>query len=1081
MSLDEPEFAAKMPTDETTTNTEREAEARRKIKGRNVMRRCLKKIVTETGELMRDNETSQVFETLLTNKELIRAELEGLKRADNEIIDLLMVFDEKGMETEIMSTRPAYAEAQHCMTKIETTLKSLAEETAATRRHSTSSSAQKPKVTKLPHLKLNSFSGNTTEWISFWETFAAAIDSDDTIEDVMKFSYLKSYLEGAAADAIAGLQVTNSAYKEAVETLKNRFGDRQAIVSSHIDKLIDLEPIATMQDTRKLRVMYDTVEANVRSLKTMGVSADCYEQVLTPMILKKVPNELRLTITRKLKDTWSFESLLEVFHEELQIREKCSLNVVGSGRINPPSYSADSRPRERAYFRNSQASAAALFSESRTENIRDIKCVYCDGKHKSHQCKVVTNHVTRRKILMEKNCCFICLRANHLARNCRTNMRCLKCDRRHHSTICESYGNNEEKPETTSNKTQQTTPETKESQSTANMHVSNKNSVLLQTARAFVRVPGETTTEQNVRLIFDSGSQKSYVTEELKRALNLPVIAKEKLMIKAFGDSSPKVRECEIVQIGIKCVDGVEVIMTAYVVPVICTPISNQVISGALERHPYLRGLELADFSSEDELNADKSVQILIGADFYWRLVDGEIYREDSSPLVAMKTRLGWVLSGPTEMVSDDLSPNSHVLNIQVMSLGEHESISNELKKFWENESIGIKEQKIEQNTTERFEQEIKFVDGKYQVKLPLKESHPLLPDNYDLAKRRLLSQLSKLKQNDEVAKQYDNVIKEQLNLGIIERVGEEASTELGGVTYLPHREILKPDRETTKIRVVFDASAKSGGPSLNDCLDAGPSLLPLLYDILLRFRLNKIALTGDIEKAFLNIRVAPEHRDLLRFLWVEDIEADKPKIVVYRFASVLFGCISSPFLLNQTVKHHMATFSDDEEFVNSVSSSLYCDDFIGGCNSVEDVLTLYEKLKTRFQQGGFNMRKWMSNCEEVLDKIGENENSVKVDSEFAQNTESEPTLENVCESTKKVEETKVLGMLWKPKVDELIFDFNAMLGASAEKIVSKREVLATTAKLFDPVGLISPIIVPLKLVFQKLCKQNKDWDASID
>ena len=613
------------------------------------------------------------------------------------------------MESEIMSTRPAYAEAQHCITKIETTLKSLAEETAATRRHSTSSSAQKPKVTKLPHLKLNSFSGNTTEWISFWETFAAAIDSDDTIEDVMKFSYLKSYLEGAAADAIAGLQVTNSAYKEAVETLKNRFGDRQAIVSSHIDKMIDLEPVATMQDTRKLRVMYYTVEANVRSLKTMGVSADCYEQVLTPMILKKVPNELRLTITRNLKDTWSFESLLEVFHEELQIREKCSLNVVGSGRINPPSYSADSRPRERAHFRNSQASAAALFSESRTENIRDTKCVYCAGKHKSHQHKVVTNHVTRRKILMEKNCCFICLRANHLARNCRTNMRCLKCNRRHHSTICESYGNKEEKAETTSNKTQQTTPETKESQSTTNMHVSKKNSVLLQTARAFVRVPGDAATEQNVRLIFDSGSQKSYVTEELKRALNLPVIAKEKLIIKAFGDSSPKVRECEIVQIGIKCVHGVEVIMTAYAVPVICTPISNQVISGALERHPYLRDLELVDFSNEDELNADKTVQILVGADFYWRLVDGEVYRGDSSGPVAMRTRLGWVLSGPTKMVSDNLSPNSHVLNIQVMSLGEHDSISKELKKFWENESIGIKEQKIEQNTTEKFEQEIKL------------------------------------------------------------------------------------------------------------------------------------------------------------------------------------------------------------------------------------------------------------------------------------------------------------------------------------------------------------------------------------
>ena len=162
-------------------------------------------------------------------------------------------------------------------------------------------------------------------------------------------------------------------------------------------------------------------------------------------------------------------------------------------------------------------------------------------------------------------------------------MRCLKCNRCHHSTICESYGNKEENAETTSTKIQQTTPETKESQSTTNMHISNKNSVLLQTAHTFVKVPGDAKTEQNVHLIFDSGSQKSYVTEELKRALNLPAIAKEKLMMKAFGDSSPKVRECEIVQIGIKCIDEVEVIMTAYLVPVICTPISNQVISGALE------------------------------------------------------------------------------------------------------------------------------------------------------------------------------------------------------------------------------------------------------------------------------------------------------------------------------------------------------------------------------------------------------------------------------------------------------------------------------------------------------------------
>ena len=132
-----------------------------------------------------------------------------------------------------------------------------------------------------------------------------------------------------------------------------------------------------------------------------------------------------------------------------------------------------------------------------------------------------------------------------------------------------------------------TETETTESQSTTNMHVSNNNSVFLQTTRAFVRVPGDAATEQNVRLIVDSGSKKSYDTADLKRALNLPVFAKEKLMIQAFGDLSPKVRECEVVQIGIKDIDGVELLISAYVVPVICMPISNQVVSRTLEKHPF--------------------------------------------------------------------------------------------------------------------------------------------------------------------------------------------------------------------------------------------------------------------------------------------------------------------------------------------------------------------------------------------------------------------------------------------------------------------------------------------------------------
>ena len=260
----------------------------------------------------------------------------------------------------------------------------------------------------------------------------------------------------------------------------------------------------------------------------------------------------------------------------------------------------------------------------------------------------------------------------------------------------------------------------------------------------------------------------------------------------------------------------------------------------------------------------------------------------------------------------------------------------------------------------EKFVDEIEFVDNRYEVKLPFKDGHPILPDNYSLAKRRLFSLVNRLQQNKDIAEQYDEIIKDQLEKGIVERVDESAEVELGKVSYLPHREVLRADKETTKLRIVFDASAKNDGPSLNDCLDSGPSLLPLLYDILLRFRFCCARTQG-----------------YNAFLLVDDVQSKDPKVVVYRIARVCFGAVCSPFCLNTVVQHHILKFENDEEFVESVKNSLYCDDFVGGTESEESAIALYQKLKDRFRQGGFNMRKWHSNSDEVLAKIEHLENEV--------------------------------------------------------------------------------------------------------
>lgn len=164
----------------------------------------------------------------------------------------------------------------------------------------------------------------------------------------------------------------------------------------------------------------------------------------------------------------------------------------------------------------------------------------------------------------------------------------------------------------------------------------------------------------------------------------------------------------------------------------------------------------------------------------------------------------------------------------------------------------------------------IKQNESRYEVTLPLKQDHPIIPDNYTTAHHRLGSLIKRLRLSPPVLYEYDRVIKEQLHSGVIQVVDEElAQTQQPGtVHYIPHREVLREDKNTTKLRVVYDANSKQPQQSsLNECLEPGPSLIPLIFDLLMRFRLRKIALIGDLEKAFLNVEITPDQRDLLRFL----------------------------------------------------------------------------------------------------------------------------------------------------------------------------------------------------------------------
>ena len=267
----------------------------------------------------------------------------------------------------------------------------------------------------------------------------------------------------------------------------------------------------------------------------------------------------------------------------------------------------------------------------------------------------------------------------------------------------------------------------------------------------------------------------------------------------------------------------------------------------------------------------------------------------------------------------------------------------------------------------ERFKKNLKFKDGRYQVTWAWKEDIPDLPVNRELALGQSKSSVARMKNEPELMKAYDTIIHEQLEKGIIEETSETSAD--GPKHYLPHHAVINPLKPTTKLRIVYDASAKARkeNKSLNECLYRGPVLLNDLCGLLMRFRLNHIAIVADIEKAFLQIGLQPDQRDVTRFFWMKDssqARLDYDNIQEYRFRRVPFGVISSPFLLGASIEYHLDSYGND--LSTKLKDDIYVDNVITGTNNLDEAILLYRGAKTMFNDASMNLRKWISNDQQL-------------------------------------------------------------------------------------------------------------------
>ena len=679
------------------------------------------------------------------------------------------------------------------------------------------------------------FDGDPLKWQGFWDRYEVSIHSNANIRETGKFNYLKVCLKGEALDAISGLSLNMENYEDAIQLLKNRFGNEQLLISAHMESLLKISKIRSRENIKELRMLYNHVENCIRNLKSLKLDTTGYGSLLIPILKDRLPDEVTMIISRKFgSNIWTLDGVMEFFNDELRAQENC----FSPSTSQPPGFSEYNKSRKSGCYTTS-----GLFSETGKS-----LCVYClkEGPARS-KCTNVSGVNSRKAMLRRNNRCFICLAMDkgHIAKKCTSSYVCRRCKGgKHHISICVSAPNKPpDKPDENENGNKQD----------------------------FDILPRDESKQVSTRILFDSGSQRTYVSEKVRNRLGLKTLRSEKVIIKTFGQKeTSEVQRLDVVQFKIRKGGHEFICVEASCVPTICCPLTNQKLSRVQALSDF-QGLQFADFEHQDTPNLP--VGILIGIDYYHVFMTGEIIRSREEP-VASGTRVGWVLSGHFGTGSSDIHClETHLLRSVVEQVEEGGDLRQELQKFWEVESIGS----ATSDVVSKFEEDIVHNGTRYVVKLPFKPGHDLLPDNFNACEGRLKALKSRLVSKG-IYNDYDTIFKDYEKEGIIERVPvEEIAKEAGTTHYLPHRPVIREDKQTTKIRAVFDASCKVNGPSLNQCLYAGPNLIAKIFDVLVRFRFTRIGLLADIKQAFLNVEIASEHRDYLRFLWYNS-NADKAK-----------------------------------------------------------------------------------------------------------------------------------------------------------------------------------------------------------
>ena len=886
---------------------------------------------------------------------------------------------------------------------------------------------------KLPSLNLPTFEGSYATWLGFHDLFMSLVDNDPQLTDIEKLLHLKGCLRNEAAEIVTALDLSSENYTVAWELLKNRYDNRRLIRESHFKELLKL-PVISREFS--VRALHDQTQKHVRSLKALGESVDSWDLALVVIIKEKFNNILRekwSDYSSEL-DNPTYSDMINFLQRRAQIDDTQSYHNTHNSYHNTHN-SHSSNERKLTNFRHISRSQQSYTSTA------NLSCSYCKGNHWISGCEKFRklSPQERYESVKKLSLCLNCLRSNHRVSNCSFST-CRTCTKKHHTLL--HFESTQAKQVSTSAERSENSIESKSSSLQAYSAQIYSDSLLATAIVDIVNAQGKTRT---CRVFLDSGSQPNFITEEVVSFLNLPKKSVD-VSVSGIKDTSTDINYMVSAILKSRCSNFCKN-LSFFVLSQITQPMPSRPISLANLEIP--KNISLAD----PKFHVPSRIDLLLGTKLFYKLLCvGQIVVKNHPDLVLQKTHLGWIVAGE---FNDPLAI-SH--NLQCHLTIHPSPLESNLSKFWEIEELpasrklSTEEKACEQHYVENT---VRNSDGRYVVRLPFNKKKCTLGESMAQALRRFQLLEKRLINDNNLKLEYCTFLEEYESLGHLSIV-EDFNTSSPGF-YLPHHAVVKNDSLTTKIRVVFDGSAKSSsGISLNETLMNGPTIQDDLFSILVRFRSHKIALTADIEKMYRQVLVHPADANFQRILFRSN---PQDSVKTYKLNTVTYGTTCAPFLAIRTL-HQLA---DDEAELQPVAAALvkrdfYVDDLLTGADTQQEACFIRDELVQLLKKGGFILRKWASNDPTLVsDNLGN----------F---TSTHMSLDP--DST-----VKTLGLQWNCREDCFSYSVDA---CSPLKKPTKRLILSRISKLFDPLGLLGPVILKAKLMIQILWKAGVSWDESV-